>query len=190
MQDRLPAFPSRVPLWLAAAGCAVSLAAGAAIGVGRPARAQTPEPGKEEAPAPSEYPYLSARYGEAYIPSVAEWQAMRLTALGASTTRLDEHFNRQHVTCFATPKGLLMTLDLVPLPGWSYYRSGGKFGAPLEKVKPDLEKAVEKTLRFTRSFFGEVKDQDISLRLFINSEFVGACEGGKLTLKAEQPETQ
>lgn len=184
--DKLTSLHSRVPLWLALAACAVSLAAGAALGIGRPARAQTPEPDKGEAPPPSEYPYLSARYGEAYIPSVAEWQAMRLTALGASTTRLDEHFNRQHVTCFATPKGLLMTLDLVPLPGWNYYQPGGRFSAPVEKVKPDLEKAVEKTLRFTRSFFGEVRDPDISLRLFINSEFVGAFEGGKLSLKAEE----
>src|SRR2546421_11625478 len=115
---------SRVPLWAALAGCASSAALGAGLMLTGEARAQAPD--REEKPAPagapagSEYPYLPARYGEAYIPSVAEWQAMRLTSLGASTTRLTEQFNRQHVTCFTTPKGLLMTLDLAPLPTWKY----------------------------------------------------------------------
>jgi len=180
----------RIPIWAALAGCAGSAALGAGLMVASEARAQAPDteekPGAAPAPLPSEYPYLPARYGEAYIPSVAEWQAMRLTSLGASTTRLTEQFNRQHVTCFTTPKGLLMTLDLAPLPTWKYSAPGGKFTAPVETVKPDVEKAVQQTMRFTRNFFSEVSDKDVSLRVFISSEFVGVWENGKLTLNVEK----
>src|SRR5438552_11154668 len=136
----------RVPLWGAIAGCAGSAALGAGLMLAGQARAQEPDKEEKPAPLPSEYPYLPARYGEAYIPSVAEWQAMRLTALGASTTRLTEQFNRQHITCFTTPKGLVMTLDLAPLPTWKYSAPGGKFTVPAEQVKPDLEKAVQQIM--------------------------------------------
>src|SRR3712207_5260461 len=96
---------TQVPLWLVLAACAGCLAIGRAPLDGvlvREAQAQ----GEAAKPAPegglTEYPYLPHRYGEAYIPSIAEWQALRLTALGASTTRLTDQFNRQHLTCFPT----------------------------------------------------------------------------------------
>ncbi|HTE21227.1 MAG TPA: hypothetical protein VK689_22920 [Armatimonadota bacterium] len=170
----------RVPLWVALAGCLGCLVLGSV-------RAQMPkaEPPQPEAPTLTEYPYLPNRYGEAYIPSVADWQALRLTALGASTTRITEEFNRQHLTCFVTRKTLILTLDLVPQPQWKFYAGGGKFSAPVSKVKPDLQKAVDGTMKFVRNFFSEVRDKDVQLRLFINSESVGAYENGKLTLNAE-----
>lgn len=173
----------RVPLWLLLAACAGCLALGRVAAQAPP---EPPKPGEGEAVF-TEYPYLPARYGEAFIPSVADWQALRLTALGASTTRITEHFSRQHLTCFATPKGLILTLDLLPEPSWPHYRPGGKFAAPVETVKPELEKAVAATMRFVRQFFGEVRDASVSMRVFIRSESVGAWEGGKLTLNAEKP---
>jgi len=172
----------RVPLWLALAGCL-----GSATLAGVWAQAPGADKKPDEPITLTEYPYLPARFGEPYIPSVAEWQAMRVTSLGASTTRITEHFSRQHLTCFPTPKGLVLTLDLLPQPGWTHYASGGKFTAPLAQVKPDLEKAVDSTLKFVRGFFGEVRDRDISLRVFIRSENVGVWENGKLTLNAEKP---
>lgn len=138
-------------------------------------------------PALSEYPYLPDRYGEAYIPSVADWQAVRLTALGASTTRLTENFSRQHVTCFPGPKGLELTLDLLPEPTWKYYAGGGKFSAPAATVKPELEKAITESLRLVRAFFSEVKDENLNIRVYVRSENVGVWQGGKLTLNGEKP---
>jgi len=173
----------RVPLWLALTACLGCLA------LGRVAAQDPPPPPKpgEEQPVFTEYPYLPTRYGEAFIPSVADWQALRLTALGASTTRITEHFSRQHLTCFATPKGLVLTLDLLPEASWPHYRPGGKFAAPLETVKPDLEKAVAATMRFVRQFFSEVRDANVQLRVFVRSESVGVWEAGRLTLNAEKP---
>lgn len=182
----------RVPLWLALAGCTGSLLLGSFATALTPAGAQAPEgkkeakPDAEEPATLTEYPYLPNRYGEAYIPSIAEWQALRVTALGASTTRLTEEFSRQHLTCFATPKGLVLTLDLIPEPGWKHYAGAGKFNAPAEQVKPDLQEAVDTTLRFVRSFFPEVRDKDLSIRLYIKSGSVGVWEGGKLTLTSEK----
>src|SRR3954463_78293 len=81
----------RIPIWAALAGCAGSTALGAVLMVASEARAQAPDteekPGAAPAPLPSEYPYLPARYGEAYIPSVAEWQGKRPPAPGAPTPR-------------------------------------------------------------------------------------------------------
>jgi hypothetical protein len=57
----------------------------------------------------------------------------------------------------------------------------------VEKVKPDLEKAVKATLGFVRNFFSEIRDKDIGLRVYLHSEYVGIWENGKLTLKVEQP---
>lgn len=170
----------RIPLWLAVAGCLGALA------LGRVA-AQAPEkPGEGEPKTLTEYPYLPDKYGEPYIPSIAEWQALRLTALGASTTRLTEQFSRQHLTCFPTARGLVLTLDLLPQPAWKYSAPGGKFTVPAEKVKPDLQKAVETNMRFVRSFFSEVRDKDVTVQVFINSERVGTWENGQLTLEAEK----
>ncbi len=176
----------RVPLWLALIACLAS----ATVGM---VRAQDPKEGKDpkdgkETPSPSEYPYLPTRYGEAYIPSVADWQAIRLTALGASTTRLTDDFNRQHLTCFATPKGLFLTLDLAPRESWKFSAPGGKFTVPAEKVKPSIGNAVDLTMRFVRNFFSEVRDKDVSMRVYINSELVGVWENGALTLNAEKPQ--
>lgn len=149
--------------------------------------AQNTEKKPPQEPALTEYPYLPDRYGEAYIPSVADWQAVRLTALGASTTRLTDNFSRQHITCFPGPKGLALTMDLVPEPAWKYYVGNGKFSAPAATVKPELEKAIAETVRFIRAFFPEVKDESLHMRVYIRSESVGAWEGGKLLLNGEKP---
>jgi hypothetical protein len=175
----------RIPLWLALTGCLGSAALGIVYAQG-PEKKEAPQ--KPELPSLTEYPYLPNRYGEVYFPSVAEWRALQVTSLGASTTRLTEEFSRQHLTCFATTKGLVLTLDLLPQPNWKFALPGGKFSAPVEKVKPDLEKAVKATMGFVRNFFSEVRDKDVSLRVYINSEYAGVWEDGKLTLKVEQPQ--
>jgi hypothetical protein len=179
-----------IPCWLAVVGCTGSLLVGALAqrlpAVGAQAAGKAEKPGADEPPSLSEYPYLPNRYGEAYIPSIAEWQALRVTALGASTTRLTEQFSRQHLTCFATPKGLVLTLDLIPEPAWKQYAGGGKFTGPTDTVKQDLQKAIDSTLRFVRSFFPEVRDKDLTVRLYIKSESIGVWEAGKLTLASEK----
>jgi len=187
---------TRIPLWLALTGCVSSAFLATAIMQVGPVRAQgaTQEikPPKERAkpgdepPTLSEYPYLPNRYGEAYIPSVAEWQALRVTALGASTTRITDQFQRQHLTCFATPKGMVLTLDLLPEATWKLYSGAGKFSGPPERVKADLQKAIDSTMRLVRSFFPEIRDKDLSMRLYINSESIGTWEEGKLNLAGEK----
>jgi hypothetical protein len=170
-----------VPVWIAGAASIASLTLGLTLSHGKEARAQA----DKEAPkgeVASEYPYLPDQYSQPFMPSVAEWQATRLTSLGASTTRLTEEFTRQHLTCFPTPKGLVMTLDLVPQPTWTYFKTGGTFTVPAAKVKPDLLKAVEASMRFTRNFFPEVKDKDVTIRIYIRSESVGTWTDGKLAL--------
>ena len=175
---------SRSPLWLTLALCAGCLALAS---VRAQEAERKPEPEAKEQPVLTEYPYLPNRYGEPFIPSVADWQALRLTALGASTTRLTEEFSRQHLTCFATPKGLVLTLDLLPEPAWKFSAPGGRFTAPPDRVKPDLQKAVDTTVRFVRNFFPEVRNESVQIRLYIKSESIGAWEGGKLTLNVEKP---
>lgn len=172
----------RVPLWVALAACVGCVALGSV-------RAQQPAEKREqkEPEVLTEYPYLPARYGEVYMPSLAEWQALRLTALGASTTRITDNFSRQQFTCFVTPRGFAMTLDLLPEPTWKLYAGGGKFTASPEVVKPELQKAIDAVMRSARNFFPEMQDKDVTLRLFVKSEMVGVWQGGKLTLSSEQP---
>lgn len=183
---------TRIPLWMALLGCGGSLLLGAGLLPMRAVRAQakaekSEKPGKDgESAAPTEYPYLPARYGEAYIPSVAEWQAIRLTSLGASTTRLTEQFSRRHITCFTTPRGLLMTLDLQPTPECKVY-AGGKLVGPPEKSKAEIEKTVSLTMKFVRNFFSEVKDEDAAIRVFVDSASIGIWEHGVFTLNSEKP---
>ena len=179
---------SRIPLWVAMLGCAGSALLGVGAAQLSPARAQAAQEKKpgEEPPTLTEYPYLPNRFGEPYIPSFAEWQALQVTALGASTTRITQEFQRQHLTCFATPKGLVLTLDLLPDASWKSYAGGGKFSAPAEKVKPDLTKAIDASLRLLRSFIPEARNKDIQVRLYINSESVGAWTDGKLVLNSEK----
>jgi hypothetical protein len=169
----------RIPLWVALAACLFC----AAIGT---LRAQDQKDKDEPKPPPIEYDYLPDHYSQPYIPTLAEWQAMRITALGASTTRLTENFTRQHLTCFTTPKGLVFTLDLVPQPEWTFALPGGKFSVPVEKVKPDLQKAIDASMRFVKNFFPEIEDKDVSMRLYLRSERIGVWENGKLTLEAEK----
>jgi hypothetical protein len=171
----------RVPVWVAIVPTLCSLT----IPV---VRAQQPADDKKPAApqvALSEYPYLPDRYGEPYIPSIADWQAIRLTALGASTTRITDQFYRQQLSCFTTPKGLALTLDLVPVAGWKHVGADGKLTGTPEQVKPDLQKAVDVTMRFVRNFFAEVRNQDVALRVYVNSQNVGSWEQGKLTLNSE-----
>jgi hypothetical protein len=180
---------NRVPLWVAVAGCVGSVFLGMAAVQMSPARAQAQaekKPGAEEPPTLTEYPYLPNRFGEPYIPSFAEWQALQVTALGASTTRITQEFQRQHLTCFATPKGIMMTLDLLPDASWKHYAGAGKFSAPADQVKPDLQKAIDTTMKLVRSFFPEAQNKDVSVRLYINSESVGKWEAGKLLLNGEK----
>ena len=83
------------------------------------------------------------------------------------------------MTCFPTAKGLILTLDLLPQPGWKWF-ANGKLTA--DKARPDLQKAVDSTMKFVRTFFSEVRDKDVSMRLFVHSEHVGVWENGKLQL--------
>lgn len=175
-------FNSRIPLWSAIAACLFTAGIGALW-------AQAPKESKDDKevkPPPVEYTYLPDHYSQPYIPSLAEWQAMRITALGASTTRLTEHFSRQHLTCFTTPKGLVFTLDLLPQPEWKFSEPGGKFNVPAEKVKPDLQKAIDASMRFVKNFYPEIEDKDVSMRLYLRSERIGVWENGKLALEAEK----
>ena len=172
---------AQIPLWLAAAVWIGSM--GVVVWAQNGEKPEQPE--KPELPTlKTEYPYLPNRYGELYFPSVAEWQAMQITSLGASTTRLTQEFQRQHLTCFLGQKGFIMTLDLLPMPEWKHYAGGGKFNAPAAKVQPDVEKAVAASLRSLRAFFPEVRDQDVTVRLFMKSEPIGMWEGGTLKLTA------
>jgi hypothetical protein len=180
MQFRQP----RILLSGAVALALASFLAGASL---RGSWAQAPEKKAVPEQAHTEYPYLPDRFGEAYIPSVADWQALRLTALGASTTPLTDAFRRQHLTCFAGSKGLALTLDLLPEPGWKFYVGEGKFSAPPEKVKADLMKAISESVLLVRRFFPEVKDENLYTRVYIRSESVAVWEDGKLLLNSEKP---
>jgi hypothetical protein len=164
--------------------------AGSALHTSGPVRAGEAPPaarpgGADQNGEGSEYPYLPRRYGEPYIPSVADWQAVRLSALGSATTRVTRHFSRQHLTCFPGPRGLALTIDLVPEAGWPHYAGGGKFRVPAEQVKPDLEAALVESVKFVRAFFREVRDEHLEIRVYVNSESVGTWSGGKLLLNDE-----
>jgi hypothetical protein len=145
------------------------------------AGAQEAETPPEDRP-PAEYPYLPERFGQPFIPSVADWQALRLTALGAATTRITAEFHRQHVTCFPTQQGLFLTLDLLPVDGWEGYAGGGRFNIPDEEAAGVVGRAVGETLRFVRIFFPEVQDENLAVQVHVNSERVGLWRDGELTL--------
>ncbi len=159
----------KIPLWVVLAACLGCLALG---GV----RAQDPV-------VPGEYPFLPARYGEAYIPSVAEWQAMRLTLFGSIPSSLTDHFIRRNQTCLTTSKGLLISLDLEPRPGWNGF-AGGRLTQTAEQVTPALEAASKAAMGTTRRFFSEVKDENVFLQITIMGTPVAAWENGKLRITA------
>lgn len=178
----------RVPLWLALSACAGCLALGSV-------RAQAPLPDpKAQADrltgdvfAERSYPYLPKEYAADYNPSVADWQALRMTAAGASPERVTEHFTRQQCSAFLAGKGLAVKLDLVPDADWKHYAGAGKFSAPLSRVKPDLQQAAEGGRAFTRAYFQEIRDADLAIILHIRGERVGIWNDGKLILEAEKP---
>lgn len=176
----------KVPLWAALAPALAGLAIG---GVGAQLAEQKPAAQKQDAPElaglPS-YPFLPPTYAQPFVPSIADWQALRLSAYGASTTRITDNFSRQQLSCFLTPKGLAMTLDLLPQPEWKHYAGQGRFAAPLDRVRPDLQQAVDFTLKYTRNFFPEIKDGDITIALHIRSERVGVWENGKLSFTVDK----
>ncbi|MBI3910212.1 MAG: hypothetical protein HY320_04680 [Armatimonadetes bacterium] len=168
---------SRILLWLA-------LVAGAGTAALAVAWAQGQS--REEEPARSEYAYLPARYGEVYIPSVAEWQALQLTALCASRVRITKNFSREHLNCYPQRDRMIVTLDLVPEPPFTLYAGGGKFTGPPEKVKPALQEALDISLKTVRAFFPEIRDQDLQVRLYVQSELVGTWTAGTLDLTGER----
>jgi hypothetical protein len=175
---------TRVPLWMLLAACAGCLALGSVW-------AQAPE-----APAPQKvtpedfvqrsYPYLPAHYAVDYSPSVADWQAMKMTALGASPQRLSEHFTRQQCSAHLASRGLAVKLDLLPDADWKHYAGGGKFSSPIARVKPDVQKAVEAARDFTRTYFQELQDKDLAIVVHIRGEQVGLWNDGRLVLDAEK----
>ncbi len=178
----------KIPLWVALAACVGCLALGSVRAQQGPAgQADPAQPGKPgaEQPIPSEYPYLPARYGEAFIPSMAEWQAHRLTTFAGIPTRLTDSFRRRNQSCFVMPKGLLLSLDLEPLPAWKGW-SDGKFTRPVAEVRPDLEQAVTASMATTRRFFSEVRNENVFIQITIQGDPVGTWDGGKLSLNAEK----
>jgi len=171
----------RVPLWLALAACAGCLALGSV-------RAQAPQEKKPDDPPLRTYAYLPKEYADDYSPSVADWQALRMTAVGASPERLSEHFTRLQCSAFLASKGLAVKLDLGPDAHWKYYAGGGKFTVPAARVKPDLEKAVAAARQLVRSHFQELQDKDLAIIVHIRGERVGLWNEGKLSLEAEKPD--
>jgi hypothetical protein len=170
----------RVPLWVTLAACAGCLALGSV-------RAQAPKKPDllEDAPM-REYSYLPKEYAQSFDPSVADWQALRLTAEGASAAKLTEHFTRRQCTAILAGKGLAVKLDLVPEASWPHYAGGGKFKVGVAKVKPDLQAAAEAARDFTRTFFQEIQDKDLAIIVHIRGERVGLWNDGKLVLEAER----
>jgi hypothetical protein len=178
----------RVPLWLALSACVGCLALGSVRAQAPPQAPKDPaEKLAEELLAERSYPYLPKEYAGDYGPSVADWQALRMTAMGASPERATEHFTRQQCSAFLASKGLAVKLDLVPDPDWKHYAGGGKFSAPLSRVKPDLERAAEAARDFTRTFFQEVQDKDLAIIIHIRGERVGLWNAGSLVMEAEKP---
>ncbi len=174
----------RIPLWAAL----VLLLGGLALGR---VRAQGAKPQAKAVPQDAlglpHYAYLPDQYSQPYLPSMADWQALRLTAVGAGTTRITDEFSRQQLTCFLGNKNLILTLDLRPEGGWDLFQGSGKFKGSVERVKVDLQKAIAASLRSVRSFFDELQDKDILIAVHIRGERVGIWEGGKLTLAGDPP---
>lgn len=160
----------RIPLWAAAVVWVVTLAVGV--------WAQKPE---KPAPA-SPYPYLPAKYGQIHMPSVAEWLELRFNVANGSTTRITQHFLRRHLKCSLRKDRLILTMDLEPMPSWKFYEGQGKFSGDQKRVEKDISAAIDTAIKTTKQYFPEVKDKDIALLLFMNSEIAGQWDGGKLGL--------
>jgi len=170
-----------IPLW-AAAICWLATIAGAAVWA----------QGKKPAPQQPtlEYGYLPRVYSTIHTPTVGEWLEMRFNAANASTIRVTPNFRRLHLKCILTKSRLLLTMDLEPQPGWKHYRGRGKFSGDLKQVKADLGAAIDQGLKTVRQYFPEIRDRDIGMVLFINSESAGIWDAGKLTLGQLKPPAQ
>ena len=170
-----------IPLWLAVAGWALTLGIAAWM---QTAGAQEPEPAPPSARPQAEYPYLPAGFSAPYLPTVADWQAMTLNAVNASTTRISTHFDRNSLACILTPERLVLTMDLAPRPSWTHYQGGGKFTGDRARAERDLQAAVDIALATARGYLPGLKDEDVALLLSINSEIAGQWANGKLSLGA------
>lgn len=177
----------KIPAWVALAACAASFAAGAVGFSGGIASAQggAKEPGAAPAPA-KEYAYLPPQYGGAHIPTVAEWQALQLTAMGAGRIGLTKYFARNQMTCRVAPNRLELTCDMIPQPEWKHSLPGGKFNVPNEQVAPAVTEAVKVAIGDARFFFPELQEKDVRVRLYIDGNSIGTYEAGTLKLNPQK----
>ncbi len=177
----------KIPIWAALAACVASFAAGAFAFSGGIASAQGGEKGPgTEAPPAKEYSYLPPQYGGAHIPTVAEWQALRLTAMGAGRLGLTKYFSRNQMTAQVGPDRLELTCNMVPLAAWKHSLPGGKFNVPNEQVAPAITEAVKVAIGDARYFFPEVQEKDVRVRLYIEGNSIGVYEAGTLKLNPQK----
>ena len=136
------------------------------------------------------YPYLPDVYSERYIPTLAEWRALDLTAHWNYEGGLTERLIRTSLEASALDRDLVLLVGTKPQPNWPVY-SNGRFTCSDREVRAAYQEAADSLgspciMATVRNHFPGIADKDVQIQFFIDGGEVGTWQGGKMTLEGEE----
>ncbi len=134
------------------------------------------------------YPYLSAEYSKPYIPTQAEWGALRLMARFNGVQGLSNEILSNFVMVEALPDHLSLRVDTQPQPGSEDIFTGpGRFSCSDREVRVIYQRAAARIMKNVRDdFFPSIDDEDVKIEFSAKGFIVGTWTGGKMTLAGEE----
>ncbi len=134
------------------------------------------------------YKYLAPIYNQPYQPTVADWEALSVTAQSSGQTYLTDKLIRDVAIFFLLPDGMTAHVGTSCQPAWNNYLGEGKWAVSDRELRQAYQDAAEKILQTIRISFGKdsgLTNKEITINFFIRGEPLGTWTNGTLKLAGE-----
>ncbi len=136
-------------------------------------------------PEARRHTYLPARYSNPYVPTLAEWQALELTARDNKQRWLTSKLVGVSLSAYPMEEGLRVLVDTETQPGWAMHLGGGRFACSDREIRAAYESAARAVMESVRLSFPEVADKDVQMTFGIRGSLVGRWQNGSMSLEGE-----
>ena len=139
---------------------------------------------------PPLYPYLPEKYSLAYVPTLAEWSVLHLTARQNNEAYLTSRLIKKSCTATALGSHLRVQVETETQAGWNTYLGKGRFSCSDQEVRTAYEEAADGSavsiIDWVRLYFAGISDENVRIHFRIRGDDVGTWQGGKMTLEGEE----
>jgi len=137
-----------------------------------------------------QFPFLSDRANETFIPTLEEWQVLDFNATFNVEQYLTDKLIQTGCSARLQKNKLVIVVGTHTQPTWEVYLSNGRVSVSDREIRAAYTGGAEQVLKNIRHYFPEkesgLSDQEIEIQFFIHGSEVGVWRGGTFKLAGEE----